>query len=263
MDISIFLVFCVKTIVFYYNLIMLTNEQIKNLNELENFVYSKIIFLGKEILNLKITDLAKIAHVSTTTILRFCKKAGCNGFSEFKIKYRLYLNEKKDFQYGFEFSYLLDYFNKIDKKVFDNKIEEVSKILLSKRSVNFVGVGSSGIVAKYGAHFFNSLDINSSYNDDPFLSFSNIDFSDVAIIAISISGNTSQTLQHILKCKEKKAFIISITNQEDCLIAKCSDRCFCHYLNEEFYGHYNITTHIPSIFIIEMIAKKIKKLKEL
>ncbi|WP_441299921.1 MurR/RpiR family transcriptional regulator [Breznakia sp. PFB1-11] len=44
---------------------------------------------------MKIRDVAEAAHVSTTTVLRFCKKVGCDGYAEFKIKYRMELEKKR------------------------------------------------------------------------------------------------------------------------------------------------------------------------
>ncbi|PPS64895.1 hypothetical protein CRX72_03225 [Pantoea sp. BRM17] len=38
---------------------------------------------------LTIRDLAAQAGVSTTTVLRFCRKLHCDGWSEFRIRFRL------------------------------------------------------------------------------------------------------------------------------------------------------------------------------
>ena len=68
-------------------------EQIKDLNDLELEVYNYIMRHQEKVLEMKIRELAEASHVSTTTVLRFCKKVGCNGYSEFKVKYKMYLNE--------------------------------------------------------------------------------------------------------------------------------------------------------------------------
>ena len=38
-----------------------------------------------------IRELAEAAGVSTTTVLRFCRKLQCEGYSEFRVRFKLYL----------------------------------------------------------------------------------------------------------------------------------------------------------------------------
>ena len=59
---------------------MFTYKQIESLNDLELQVYEYIIKNHDIVLKLTIRELAKNVHVSTTTILRFCKKMDCEGF---------------------------------------------------------------------------------------------------------------------------------------------------------------------------------------
>ena len=68
-------------------------QEIKSLNELELEVYNYIVRHQEQVVEMKIRELAEAAHVSTTTVLRFCKKVGCNGYSEFKLKYKMYLTQ--------------------------------------------------------------------------------------------------------------------------------------------------------------------------
>ncbi len=52
---------------------------------------------------MKIRELAEEVHVSTTTILRFCKKVGCEGYSEFRLKLKQEVSSKEteENQYGY------------------------------------------------------------------------------------------------------------------------------------------------------------------
>lgn len=241
---------------------MLTNKQIESLNDLESRIFSYIITQGKTILKMRISDLALATHVSTTTILRFCKKAGCNGFCEFKIKYRLYLESEKSKSLSriYGASYLLDYFYNVDNESFNFKIEKVAQKLVLKGNIILIGIGSSGVVAKYGKYIFSAFGINCNYIDDPFYPVPDTDFSDFAIIVLSISGNTNQIIEQTIKYKERNAYVLAITSQEECMLGKFVDDKFVHYLNEEYYGNCNVTSQIPTMFILESLAKKIKQL---
>ena len=56
-------------------------------------LYEYIMNNSKKVIYMRIRELAAEAHVSTTTILRFCKKLNCDGFSEFKLKFKMYIEE--------------------------------------------------------------------------------------------------------------------------------------------------------------------------
>ena len=73
---------------------MFSNEIIKNLNDLELMLYRYIMKNIEKVVYMRIRELADEAHVSTTTILRFCKKLNCNGYSEFKVKLKIMIIRK-------------------------------------------------------------------------------------------------------------------------------------------------------------------------
>lgn len=56
---------------------MFTHEIVKSFNQLEMDVYNYIVQNEEQVIHMKVRELADAVHVSTTTILRFCKKAGC------------------------------------------------------------------------------------------------------------------------------------------------------------------------------------------
>jgi DNA-binding MurR/RpiR family transcriptional regulator len=68
--------------------IMFHNVDLKSLSSLELDVYNYIISHPKQVQSLTIRELAQAAHVSTTTISRFCAKLNLSGFSELKYVIR-------------------------------------------------------------------------------------------------------------------------------------------------------------------------------
>ena len=72
---------------------MFSYEVIQSLNSLELTLYEYIMTNSKKVIYMRIRELADEAHVSTTTIFRFCKKLNCEGFSEFKLKFKMYIEE--------------------------------------------------------------------------------------------------------------------------------------------------------------------------
>ena len=58
---------------------MFSEEMICSLNDLELEVYKYVVRNADKVCYMRIREFADAAHVSTSTILRFCKKAGCAG----------------------------------------------------------------------------------------------------------------------------------------------------------------------------------------
>lgn len=73
---------------------MFTIQNIQDLNDLEMSVYQYVMQHQDAIPYMRIRELASNAHVSTTTILRFCKKLGCDGYLEFKLKMKEHLGNQ-------------------------------------------------------------------------------------------------------------------------------------------------------------------------
>lgn len=62
---------------------MFTHKAIAALNALELMVYNYVSKHKNQVMYMTIRELAEAAGVSTTTVLRFCKKMGCDGYSNF------------------------------------------------------------------------------------------------------------------------------------------------------------------------------------
>ena len=72
---------------------MFTHKAIAELNATELMVYTYVSKHKNQVMYMTIRELAEAAGVSTTTVLRFCKKMGCDGYSEFRIRFKLYTEQ--------------------------------------------------------------------------------------------------------------------------------------------------------------------------
>ena len=50
----------------------------------------------EEVKYMTIRELAEAVHVSASTIIRFCRKTGCEGCPEFRVQFKLFLKEEKE-----------------------------------------------------------------------------------------------------------------------------------------------------------------------
>ena len=73
---------------------MFTHHTLATLNALELQVYNYVIKNRDKVMYMTIRELSDAVQVSTTTVLRFCRKMHCDGYSEFRIRFKLYLEQE-------------------------------------------------------------------------------------------------------------------------------------------------------------------------
>ena len=234
---------------------MFNSEIIQNLNDLELALYKYIIENSEKVIYMRIRELANEAHVSTTTILRFCKKFQCNGYSEFKVKLKLYLEKLNTQKINNDQSIIIDFLKRMNTDELDEKIEAVCDLITDSSNVVFLGAGTSGILCKYASRFFSTMGKFATYIDDPFFPTNYKTYENCVIIILSVSGETQSLIHLINNFKRVNCSIISITNSENCTISKISDLNISYYINQEKLGISDITTQIPVMYIIETIGR--------
>ncbi len=237
---------------------MFDYEKIKSLNELEISVYNYIVKHKEEVRYMTIRELSEAVHVSTSTILRFCKKLGCHGYTEFRVMYKLYLEEEKRKARVNEIDDIMHFFQITETDHFQHTLQEVKRIIQEAESLIFIGIGTSGILGKYGARYFSNLDKFSQYIEDPYYPISR-DRKDTIVIALSVSGETLEVIELVERFLEHNCRVVSITNRASCTLAKISDFNLSYYVTEELVKEqYNITTQIPVLHILETIGRSLK-----
>lgn len=241
---------------------MFSTDIIASFNEIETSLYNYICQNSDKVAYMRIRELADETHVSTATILRFCKKLNCEGFSEFKVKLKMYLKEDKKTKIKSSQQTVVEFFERTLKGDFEEKIKEAASLITKADIVIFIGIGSSGILAEYGARYFSSLGKFSLYIKDPHFPIHSKLRNNSVTIALSVSGENNFTVTHLNQLKKEGSKIVSITNNKLSIIAKISDINIPYYVTEEFYEESNITTQVPVVYILESMAREIHKRNE-
>jgi DNA-binding MurR/RpiR family transcriptional regulator len=236
---------------------MFNYEIIQSLNDLELSLYRYIMKNVEKVVYMRIRELADEAHVSTTTILRFCKKVNCEGYSEFKVKLKMHIEQNENNKVNNDTSVIIDFFKKLDNSELHRKLNVLCDLIKKASNVIFIGTGTSGILCKYAARYFSSIGKFAMYIDDPYFPRNYKMYEDSIIIAISVSGETPTVIDHISNLKRENSTVVSITNSENCTISKISDLNISYYIQQEKLGMSDITTQIPVLYVIESIGKRL------
>ncbi|WP_407272436.1 MurR/RpiR family transcriptional regulator [Radiobacillus sp. PE A8.2] len=237
-------------------IILFTNEQISTFTELEIDLYKYIVNHADKVIFMRIRDLANETHVSTTTVLRFCRKCGFDGFAEFKVQLKMHLGKKESSNLIQTQTSFKEFIERTLTQEHQEKMSLIASVLAQTNNIVFIGIGTSGILAEYGARYFSGLKRFSLHIKDPFFPIHASYLEESVVVVLSVSGESNSTISLTNKVKEKGATVVSITNHPDSTIAKLSDYNLSYYVSQEFVGNVNLTTQIPVVHLLESLAKE-------
>lgn len=236
---------------------MFTYDTIQTFNSTEIQIYKFIVSNLGKVPYMTIRELANDLHMSTSTILRFCEKAGCEGYNEFKQKIKTDLKAAEIRPPMSDLTELQHYFTGVNTSAFETKISEASAVVKNCEMVIFVGIGSSGSLAKYGARFFSNLGkFSICLEDNHYPVFEKLS-SNCVILVLSESGEGEDLIDMIAAFQQKGYYIMSITNRPDSTLARLSDWNISYNLNQiRVNGGFNATTQVPVLFMLEAISRR-------
>lgn len=239
---------------------MFSHHDLASLNDLEMQVYHDIIKHPESVSYMTIRELAERAGVSTTTVLRFCRKMQCDGWSEFRIRFRLAQQQTQPVQTSVGVSEMLSFFKSIHNNEFSELISCAANRVNQAEQLFFIGAGTSGSLAKYGARFFSNVGKFSHYIDDPYYPVSgNVDENTLAIL-LSVSGETPEILRLASQFSLRHCQTLAITHSENSSLAKMSDFTLAYHVPViRLSDNYDITTQVPVMYILEAIGRLLIK----
>ncbi|MDR1770802.1 MAG: MurR/RpiR family transcriptional regulator [Hungatella sp.] len=240
-------------------MMMFSNQVLNQFSELDYEVYNFILKNSEKIPYMTIREFANEAHVSTTTIARFCRKVNCNGFSEFKIRFKMEQESTKTIRQGFDSSSILDFFQKIETESFHEQLKSIANIIAEKKQIIFLGIGNSGIIAEYASRYFCNIGIFATGINNPMFPIS-LEFPEESIIIIlSVEGETDILIENSEIIRQSNSTVVSITNRKNSTLARISDYNISYYIQGERMDYkkmkVDITSQIPAVYIVEALAK--------
>ncbi|MBK9347251.1 MAG: SIS domain-containing protein [Burkholderiaceae bacterium] len=179
---------------------------------------------------LPVSELADRSHVSKPTVVRFCRSVGYDGLADFKRKLAGTVNEGVPFIHRSvdaddktsdvmvkvidnTVSAFLKYRNEASSVAIEKAVTALANAYQNKRSIQFFGVGNSGIVAQDAQHKFFRLGINTTaYSDGHMqvMSASILESGD-CVVVISNSGRTRDLMDACDIARKNGATVIVIT----------------------------------------------------
>ncbi|WEK53496.1 MAG: MurR/RpiR family transcriptional regulator [Candidatus Cohnella colombiensis] len=203
-------------------------DQITNLHPIERKLADFILNHPREVVQLSITELAKLSGSSTATISRFCKLFHTQGFPEFKqilateVAHQTTAPDQyQDIVAGNPLSEIVAAItaNHIRSLTDTTQLLDLHQLRIAMTALNnasridLYGSGTSGFVAQDFFHKLIRIGKAAAVFSDPHLqltSASSLTSHDVAI-GISYSGETLETIHALQTAAERGATTLSIT----------------------------------------------------
>ena len=242
-------------------------EKVRTLNELESSVFNYILSNLEEAKNLTVRDCAEKVHVSTATVMRTANKLGFHGWADLRyyLKNNTQVSEVPVNYY--ENLVQLDLFlRSISEAKYGEKMSAAVQLIKSARYIVFIGLGTSGALAEYGARYFSNIGLESYSISDPYQAIKGKGAVDLLTIILSASGETDKIVERMMKLREEEtAKIISITNEENTTVSKLSTVNLTYNFQTEFSEYdplENLTTQLPVLALLEILAHQATENKE-
>lgn len=190
---------------------LFTAQQIQSLNELELLVYRYINEHPNTVPFMRIRELAAEAHVSTTTVLHFCKKMGCDGYAQFKWKLKEQAGTNQETHLPDTLNELQNFLWRVGTPEYDAALDEAAGLIARAERVFLVGIGNSGSMAEYGARYLSNLGKFALSVTDPFYPVTVTPNVTMTAVLLSVSGETVQILHLAQQFKARGCSLIAVT----------------------------------------------------
>ncbi|RRK10394.1 MurR/RpiR family transcriptional regulator [Lactiplantibacillus garii] len=242
---------------------MFSYDQVQQLNRLEIEIYKYIMGHPVEVSTMTIRQLADHSHVSATTILRFLKRMGYDGYAEFKFMLKEQLRKDAEQPLSQTIVPMRVFFDRMNLPDVTTKIKQATKLIRDANMVVLVGSGTSAGLASYGTHLLADFGIYS-------MMLSNVfqprpvrphDLSGTVLLMLSVSGETDDVIQQGVYYQQNGAKLIAITASSHSTLAGIADTVLTYDTPEvRAISGSSIISQMPVVYYLEQLAMTVQPL---
>lgn len=231
----------------------------------EQSIMTYVVKNMQAVKNMSIRDLADTCFVSTTTIFRFVKKIGYEGYSDFVDD--LIQTEAETRQINipsivekenYRDSYLKNIIEAV-KVITDEKFDKFDKIMARNPDIYIIAEGLSREVAHYFVRLLTTIGFNVSFPRETYEKnnvLKKIKRDDVLMV-LSYTGDNESVVKELEKVFAiATPTIVSFTRADNNAIQNMSDLNFYVFADEINYEGNDITSRIGMIAIMETLLYK-------
>ena len=221
------------------NCSLLIKQIYDKMTESEKKIADYVLVNSSEVYKFSASELANITKTSSSSVVRFSRKLGFEGFQEFKIELaKDDINPVENIEYDYIDTednireVIVKTANKNIQSINDtislldeHTIEEAIKAIKDAKNIYIFGIGESALIGLDLQYKLLRIHKNAMISLESHVQLSmsaNISNDDIAI-GISYLGKTKEVYSALSKCKEKGAKFITITKFEENPVSSLGD----------------------------------------
>lgn len=210
--------------------------------------------------SLTITKVAADNNVSTTTVVRLCKKLGVQKFSRLKITLEKVKNDlaieaqSSDFNINFKYN-----FKSTLKGNLPDKVQNPTQLIKEKQQIFIFAIGLTTACGQYLNLALQQLGKNCSFISDHQIiwSLDQLSTTDGLAIFISNSGESQELVQLIQRIKNADTLTtLSIVNTPNSTLGRLSDVALHGYSQPLLINTSDFTPHFSIFLILDLIIQQ-------
>ncbi|WP_068782643.1 MurR/RpiR family transcriptional regulator [Paenibacillus sp. GM2] len=211
-----------------------------------------------------LVEMAEAINVSTTTVIRTCKKLGLTGFADLRYILRT-LNDNNALDHLHVVQKYVQHLHQSLDNIDHERISQMAQIMLHSKTIVVVSVGLTKALGEYFAkrllqvhkqnmHVYEShiIDLlpNMLQNGD-------------IVVFISMSGQTATLVKAAEKIRFTGAQIFTVTNNAGSRLSQLATHNISTSLPTESFSGYDITPRSPLVVLLDILLETyMKKLAE-
>lgn len=217
---------------------------------------------------LSITEFAGYANVAESTLLRFCRKLGLRGYSEFRMllaqsKSNEYTGNNGDYAYAIMDS-MTTALHSTYELIRHEQIERAVDILLGAKRIFCFGSGNSGVAAQEMRNKFMRLGIHVYHLEDSHfqaIAASTLGADDVLVL-FSVSGSTKDMIEIAKRAKQLGVKLIIITNYLKSPLGAYADIPLYVVTKSTPLDGGSLVAKVSQLYVIDVLAATVFKRNE-
>ncbi len=241
---------------------MLFLDEELTLGSTDRYIYDYVCRNLDTVVYMRVRELAEACNVSPSTIMRFCERFGCKGYSEFRFRLQEYAAKRGvEAVHPYDVSADISFLEQMRRNVYERELAAAKAIIDSADILFLAGMGASGIAARYGQYYFSSFvgfSVAITHPGDELVRFRGNRYAgNIVVIALSVSGETRELLDFVDELKCEGARIISVTGSGNCSLADRSDVNIATHRSQGTTekGIKDTSSQIPVLATVEYLAR--------
>lgn len=226
------------------------------------------------VVDLSITDLAKVCSTSLSTVARFAQSLGFSGYRELRVAVarEVTLEQAQQARFGLDNTVIapdddvamlaakvaaqeIDAIEKTAQKLDSGMVDQVARALVDGRHIDVLGQGASSLSAQDLQQKLARIGCSASHSPDPHLALTSASLrtSEDVVIAFSHSGETPETIRAVEVARDAGALTVAITSAPESALCRAAALMLICHARESRYRMAAMASRIAQLTVVDIL----------